>query len=83
MIPVQGQQYANNSGQMNVMQTLQYFSIVTLTTLGYGDISPVTPTTQAMVAVQALVGQLFLAVLVARIVALHLLDREEEEDAGA
>lgn len=70
-------------GEMPVMQNLQYFSIVTLTTLGYGDISPVTPTAQAMVAVQALVGQLFLAVLVARIVALHLLDREEEEDAGA
>ncbi|MCA9683286.1 MAG: two pore domain potassium channel family protein [Myxococcales bacterium] len=47
-----------------------YFSFVTLTTLGYGDIVPTHPLTQALVTVEALVGQVYLVVLVARLVSL-------------
>lgn len=47
-----------------------YFSFVTLTTLGFGDIIPTHPLTRSLVTVEALVGQLYLVVLVARLVAL-------------
>jgi len=43
-----------------------------LTTLGYGDVKPTTPPTQSLAYVEALTGQLYLAVLVARLVALHI-----------
>ena len=49
-----------------------YFSFVTLTTLGYGDVSPVEPLARTLTAFEAVAGQLFLAVLVARLVGLHL-----------
>jgi len=47
-----------------------YFSLVTLTTLGYGDLVPVTELGKRLVTVEALVGQVFLVTLVARLVAL-------------
>ena len=49
-----------------------YFSFVTLTTLGYGDITPLSPTARLLTASEAVIGQLFLTVLVARLVGLHL-----------
>jgi len=48
--------------------TLTYFSYVTLTTLGYGDISPVSPWARALAMLEALTGTLFLAVLISRLV---------------
>ena len=49
-------------------QTFQYFSFTTLTTLGYGDYTAVNPSGQAVAVLEALVGQVFLATLVARLV---------------
>lgn len=49
-----------------------YYSFVTMTTLGYGDIVPVTAAARGLATLQALVGQLYLAVLVARLVGLHV-----------
>jgi len=48
-----------------------YFSFVTLTTLGYGDVMPVSPTARMLSWLEALFGQLFIAVLIARFVGLH------------
>ena len=50
---------------------LIYFSFITLTTLGLGDIVPVGSTTRSMVSLEALVGQLYPAVLLARLVTLY------------
>jgi voltage-gated potassium channel Kch len=50
---------------------LGYLGFVTLTTLGYGDVVPVGTWARAMAGLEALLGQLFLVVLVARLVALH------------
>jgi hypothetical protein len=47
-----------------------YFSFVTLTTLGFGDLSPAVGLPQALVALEALLGQVFLVTLVARLVTL-------------
>jgi hypothetical protein len=59
--------------------TISYFSFVTMTTLGYGDIGPLTPAARSLVTLEALLGQLFLAVLMARLVALHILHETEAE----
>jgi voltage-gated potassium channel len=51
---------------------LMYFSFVTLTTLGYGDILPVHPFARALAYLEAVTGVLYLATLVARLVALQI-----------
>ena len=45
-----------------------YFSLVTLTTLGYGDITPVAPLAKVWSALEAVIGTLYMAVLIARLV---------------
>jgi hypothetical protein len=52
-----------------------YFSLVTLTTLGYGDISPLVTEARMLAALEALFGQLYLAVLIARLVGIHAASR--------
>ena len=51
-----------------------YFSISTITTLGYGDIVPVHPFARTLATTEALVGQLYPAILLARLVSLSVLD---------
>jgi hypothetical protein len=50
----------------------QYFSFVTITTLGYGDITPVTEVAKAITALEAVVGQLYLVVAVAWLVGMYV-----------
>lgn len=57
---------------------LLYFSVVTLTTLGYGDITPMSGPAQSFAAVEALFGQIYLTVLVARLVGLHIAERHTD-----
>jgi hypothetical protein len=56
-------------GRLGDTQTFQYFSFTTLTTLGYGDYTAAQSSGQAVAVIEALVGQVFLATLVARLVA--------------
>lgn len=49
-----------------------YFSVATMTTLGYGDILPMTYPAKVFSMLQALIGQLYIAVFVARLVGLHI-----------
>jgi Ion channel len=49
-----------------------YYSFVTLTTLGYGDIVPRSEVARGLAIMEALVGQLYLAVMVARLVSLYV-----------
>ena len=58
------------SGQQ-LDEVMQYFSFITLTTLGYGDILPVSEIARMLATVEAVVGQLFVAVLIARLVSAH------------
>jgi hypothetical protein len=51
------------------LKTFQYFSFATLTTLGYGDYTTANSGGQAVAVMEALLGQIFLATLVARLVA--------------
>ena len=54
-----------------------YYSFVTLTTMGYGDIMPVHPLARAVAVLEALTGQLYLAIMLARLVSLELQSRRD------
>ncbi|TDI46195.1 MAG: two pore domain potassium channel family protein [Acidobacteria bacterium] len=56
-----------DTGDKNTRELI-YFSFVTLTTLGYGDVSPVNSGARALAILEALVGQLYLVILIARLV---------------
>ena len=62
-------QLAERTG--SAFQDFTYFSFVTLTTLGYGDIVPLTPQAKTLASVEAVMGQIYIATLVARLVAIH------------
>ena len=51
------------------------FSFITLTTVGYGNVIPLTPRAEALAIAEAVTGQLFLAVLLARLVAMEIAGR--------
>jgi hypothetical protein len=55
---------------------LIYFSFATLTTTGYGDVSPVHPIARSLCNLEAIFGQLYPATLLARLVTLELVDRD-------
>jgi hypothetical protein len=54
-----------------------YYSFVTLTTMGYGDIMPVHPLARALAVLEALTGQLYLTIMLARLVSLELQSRRD------
>jgi hypothetical protein len=58
---------AVESARLQVAQ-FSYFSFVTLSTLGYGDITPLTRPARNLAALEAIFGQLYLAFLIARLV---------------
>ena len=57
------------------------FSYTTLTTLGYGNISPTNPRADALANCEAMLGQFYVAILVGRLVALHLDQRRHTRGA--
>ncbi len=54
------------------MDSLIYFSFVTLATLGYGDIVPLTEQAQSFAIIEAIMGQMYLVVNIAILVAIHI-----------
>lgn len=54
------------------LSQLTYFSFVTLTTLGYGDVLPLVPVAQSLAYLEAVIGQLYIAILIAGLVGAHL-----------
>jgi hypothetical protein len=54
---------------------VSYYSFVTLTTLGYGDISPVAPIARYLVYMEAVVGVFYMAILVASLIGMGLNSR--------
>ena len=70
----------NLSGAGNMIQArLIYFSFVTLTTVGYGDILPTSLVTRALANIEGLLGTLFPAILIARLVSMEIAARESKE----
>ncbi|MEM1071612.1 MAG: potassium channel family protein [Planctomycetota bacterium] len=61
---------------------LYYFSFVTLSTLGYGDISPASPFARSLAVLLAVFGQVFLVMLLGRLVSLHLASQARERSSA-
>lgn len=62
--------------ESGAQQDFIYFSFVTLTTLGYGDMSPVAPAARTLAWFEAVFGQLYLGVTIARLVGLQISHHE-------
>jgi hypothetical protein len=67
-----------------VIAHVLYFSFTTLTSVGYGDVIPMHPLTRGLSNLEAVIGQLFPATLIARMVTLHLTGRPrgDSSDVG-
>ena len=55
-----------------------YYSFVTLTTLGYGDITPLTTQSSSLAITEAIIGQIYMTVLIARLVGLQIVQSSNE-----
>lgn len=66
----------------HTFHTLIYFSYVTLTTLGYGDISPASDIARNLAVLEALTGTLFLAVLISRLVGSYVSSKRNGPGSG-
>jgi hypothetical protein len=62
---------------------LTYFSFTTLTTLGYGDITPVSWLARNLTILESTFGQIYLTVLIARLVGLHIVGKRQDTCATA
>lgn len=60
-----------------ILYDFQYFSFVTLTTLGYGDITPVSPQAKAITLFISLMGQLYLTIIIAILVGKYIARSEK------
>jgi hypothetical protein len=60
---------------------LIYFSFVTLTTVGYGDAYPVHPAARSLAIAEALIGQLYLAILIASLVGMAVQTKSAAADS--
>jgi hypothetical protein len=69
----------HGSEEANLYPVFTYYSFVTLTTLGYGDITPVAEHARTLAWLEALLGQLYLAVMVAGFVAAHITERMQQK----
>jgi len=67
--------YTASTGAPLTVSTAIYFSFVTLATVGYGDVVPTGELSRGVAMVEALLGQFYLAVLVARLVSLYVMRR--------
>ena len=59
-------------GKTTTEFSLLYFSVVTMTTTGFGDITPVAAPARSMAAIEGLLGQLYIAIIIARLVGLEI-----------
>ena len=57
-----------------------YYSFVTLTTLGYGDISPLAPLARFLVFMEAVVGVFYMAILVASLIGVRMSAHKSEKE---
>lgn len=63
----------------DLASSMMYFSLVNITTLGYGDIVPVSKIARPLAVLEGVFGQLYLAVMIARLVGLHIVHSRNED----
>ena len=66
-------------GEFFPWQSFIYYSYATLTTLGYGDILPVTMWARSMASLEAIVGVMYITVIMARLVGLYSSEGRAQE----
>ena len=57
-----------DTSEQNFIFQMWYFSMVTLTTLGYGDIAPISMLAKVFVVLEAIMGQFYIAILIANLI---------------
>ena len=67
-------------GETSLFFEFIYFSFTTITTTGYGDVSPASHQAQAFAVVQQMIGVLYVAVLVARLTNLYSTSSPRDDD---
>lgn len=73
-------EFSNPVNQIHGISTMLYFSFTTLTTLGYGDIAPENQIARLLTSGEAVIGQLFVAIFIARLVSIRVTQGILEED---
>lgn len=68
-------EFAAESREFHGLSTMLYFSFTTLTTLGYGDIAPHSPIARLLTSTEAIIGQLYVAIFIARLVSVQVSQR--------
>jgi len=74
-IPAVPQAIETAFGTSSTESQLVYFSLVAMTTIGFGDIVPLAPPARSLVAIEGLLAQLYLAIIIARLVGLEIASR--------
>ena len=75
--------FVSTNGAMTNLSGWIYYSFVTLTTVGYGDIAPAHEVTRILSVGEAVAGQLYLAVLIARLVAMEVISWQSTANQNA
>jgi hypothetical protein len=71
-----------DGGEPADSDAIQYFAFITLTTTGYGDLTPAGQPGRSLAVLDALTGQIFLVTLVARLVSVFGTERRRSRDDG-
>jgi len=74
-LPAGRPETVGSHGPVAIESDLLYFSLITMTTIGYGDITPKSPPARILAALQGLVAQLYVAIIIARMVGMELAHR--------
>jgi Ion channel len=74
--------FNSTAGNLNSVVDWAYYSYITLSTVGYGDITPVRPIARTLSMGEALTGQLYLAVLIARLVAMEVITWQSKNQSS-
>jgi hypothetical protein len=62
----------SNIGNVLSLSDIIYFSYITLTTLGYGEIIPVNAFARSLAIIEAIIGVMYLAIIISRVVGLFI-----------
>jgi len=73
-------EYVSGAQERIAFETVLYFSFTTITTLGYGDIVPASSMARMVCSLEAVVGQLYVAILIGRLVALQITSSSKRDD---
>jgi hypothetical protein len=69
-----------HADRFELSNAMMYYSFVCITTMGYGDIVPVGPLARPLSVLEGVFGQLYLAVMIARLVGLHIAHSSSKPD---